>query len=47
MPVLGAGAQTVKFLSTSDFMDMAFTSADAATTLTGIKLNVGMCVNFK
>ncbi len=47
-PTLSAGAnQTVKVASTSDFMDMAFSAADAATTLSGIRMNVGITVNFR
>ena len=47
-PTLGAGAnQSVKIASTADFMDMAFSAADAAATLSGIRMNVGITVNFR
>ena len=47
-PTLSAGAnQSVKIASSSDFMDMAFSAADAATTLSGIRMNVGITVNFR
>ena len=47
-PTLSAGAnQTAKVASTSDFMDMAFRAADAAATLSGIRMNLGITVNFR
>ena len=47
-PTLAAGEnQMAKVVSSADFMFMAFHAADAAATLSGIKMNVGMAISFK
>ena len=46
-PLVAGAAQQVELTPDSDFMDLSFLAEGAATTLSRISLNVGMCISIR